>query len=60
MMTREQLSIWLRQQNVEDIKAKTGISTKTLYRIRSGGKAPRFDTLQKLIQAGAKPVKVPA
>ena len=57
MMTREQLAEWLKQQNVEAVKAKTGLSIKTLYRIRSGGKPPRFDTLQKLIKAGAKPVQ---
>ena len=57
MMTREQLAEWLKQQNVEAVKAETGLSIKTLYRIRSGGKPPSFDTLQKLIKAGAKPVQ---
>ena len=57
MMTREQLSEWLKLQNVEALKASTGLSAKTLYRIRSGGKPPSFDTLQRLIKAGAKPVK---
>ena len=57
MMTREQLADWLKLQNVESLKASTGLSTKTLYRIRSGGKPPSFDTLQKLLKAGAKPVK---
>ena len=55
MMTREKLAEWLKTQNVEALKAVTGLSVKTLYRIRSGRKNPSYGTLQKLIKAGAKP-----
>ena len=55
MMNREQLSDWLKTQNMEALKVVTGLSTKTLYRIRSGLKNPSYGTLQKLIKAGAKP-----
>ena len=60
-ITREQLAEGLKGQNVADIHAKTGLSIKTLYRIRSGGKKPSFETLQRLIEAGAaNPKRKPA
>ncbi len=52
-ISREQLAEWLQRQNVAALKERTGLSIKTLYRLRSGGKQPSFGTLQKLIDAGA-------
>ncbi len=59
-ISREQLAEWLQQQNVAALKERTGLSIKTIYRLRSGGKLPSFDTLQKLIKAGAMGEQKPA
>ena len=54
MLTREQLAEWLQTQNVEALAGLTGLSSKTIYRLRWGKTKPSYSTLELLLQAGAK------
>lgn len=54
MLTRQQLAAWLQTQNVEALATVTGLSSKTIYRLRWGKTRPSYETLELLMQAGAK------
>ena len=54
MLKREQLAEWLQMQNVEALATQTGLSSKTIYRLRRGKTRPSYQTMELLMQAGAK------
>lgn len=51
MITRDQLAELLRQCNVEDVARESGVSIKTIYRLRHRANAPTLDTVEKLVEA---------
>lgn len=59
MLKRDQLAAWLQTQNVEALASLTGLSSKTIYRLRRGKTRPSYQTMELLIQAGAKAAPKP-
>ena len=51
MMTRDQLAELLRTVNVEALARESGISTKTIYRLRAKENAPTLDTVASIVVA---------
>ncbi len=51
MMNRDQLAELLRTVNVDDLHRESGISTKTIYRLRNKENAPTLDTVEALVAA---------
>ena len=52
MVTREELGEILRKVNVEDVSKKSGVSTKTIYRLRQGSRhMPNLATVLRLLDA---------
>lgn len=49
MTTRQQLSALLRAVNVEALHAASGVSTKTIYRLRNDANAPNLATVERLL-----------
>jgi len=54
MMTRAELADLLRKVNVEALSKASGVSTKTIYRLRQAKNSPTLDTVEKLIDGEAK------
>ena len=48
MYTLEEIRILLEDRNVQAIARKTGLSPRTIYYIRNGGKRATLETVQKL------------
>lgn len=51
MMTRDQLAELLSSVSVEEVSKKSGLSTKTIYRLRHKQHAPTLDTVEKIVSA---------
>lgn len=56
MMTRDQLAELLRSVDVQALHRESGVSTKTIYRLRAKENAPTLDTVEALVSA-AKRIK---
>lgn len=59
MVTPKQLAEMLQQVNVGEVAKATGLSTKTIYRLRNQEHAPNLETVLKLLDAikASKPRK---
>lgn len=53
-MNRDQLAEWLHKQNVRDLSLKSGVSVKTIYRLRHKKNMPNLATVERLVSAGRK------
>ena len=53
-MNSKQLSDVLRQVDVKDLAKSSGISEKTIYRLRHEQHSPTLTTVNKLLDAAAK------
>lgn len=51
MLTREKLAALLLTVNVEDLSRESGVSAKTIYRLRHCENAPTLDTVESLVAA---------
>lgn len=51
MVTRDQLAELLKTVNVEAVSRESGLSIKTIYRLRNRQNAPTLDTVEKLLAA---------
>lgn len=51
MVTRESLAALLSSVAVEDVARESGVSTKTVYRLRHQKHAPTLETVGKLLDA---------
>lgn len=51
MLTRDQLAALLLTVNVEDLARESGVSAKTIYRLRHRENAPTLDTVELLVAA---------
>ena len=54
MMTRKELSDLLRSVNVEELAGASGVSTKTIYRLRHQNTSPKLDTVAALVKGAAR------
>ena len=54
MKTRDELATWLASMNVEALARESGISAKTIYRLRHKKHAPTLDTVQALQEAAMR------
>lgn len=54
MLTKAQLADMLAGVNVEDVARESGVSVKTVYRLRHQRHSPTLDTVEKLLDAIAK------
>lgn len=52
--SRADLADLLRQVNVEEVAAESGLSVKTIYRLRHQMHAPSLDNVAKLVDAVAR------
>lgn len=50
MLTREQLAALLMRVNVDDLSRVSGVSTKTIYRLRRQETSTTLDTVEALIR----------
>lgn len=53
-MTKAELATLLRDVNVEALSEASGVSTKTIYRLRTGRRGTTLDTVEKLVAGVAK------
>lgn len=51
MVTRVELADKLKRVNVADVARESGVSVKTVYRLRHQAHAPTLDTVAKLLDA---------
>lgn len=51
MLTKEELAAALQKVNVADVARRTGLTTKTIYRLRHAAHEPRLDTVQDILRA---------
>jgi transcriptional regulator with XRE-family HTH domain len=51
MKTSDQLAELLKQVRVEDVAQRSGVSVKTIYRLRHKQHSPTLDTVEKLLKA---------
>jgi hypothetical protein len=51
MLTRDQLADMLRTVNVEALSAESGVSVKTIYRLRHKKHSPNLETVELLLPA---------
>lgn len=54
MLTKAKLADMLDAVNVEDVARESGLSVKTIYRLRHQKHSPTLDTVAKLLAAIAK------
>jgi transcriptional regulator with XRE-family HTH domain len=51
MQTSHELAETLKQFRVEDVAQRSGVSVKTIYRLRHQQHSPTLDTVEKLLKA---------
>lgn len=51
LLTRSDLAAMLAKANVEQVAKESGVSAKTIYRLRHQKHAPTLDTADKLLAA---------